>query len=618
MGFEFKRVWINMSANRSVSLALRLTGFAVLASLLALAAPLIWLRAFPGAGAFALVVVALAAVGVVACGLLLTFVNALRPLYRARDAMTVVSREIAQHDMFSRAQNSLDRNLSLLREALYADGEPRVVGDKLYFGDKLINGDFTAVDRVRSAAGGTATVFLSDVRISTNVTKPDGSRAVGTTLAAGPVRDAVLGGGAGYRGEADILGESYFTVYEPLISEGEIVGVLYVGVKKSEFSARLRELEGAAADQTDLGASIGQSVATFKTAAAAQAQAEREAIASRQTSEDARRQQEMARQAAGRAQREVVDALSSALERLSKGDLSQGITADFPAEYTKLKTNFNAALASIRVTMGGVTQGCQAMHQGVGEICQASDDLAQRTERQAARLERTASSLDNITSMVRKTADGADEAGRLVTEARSAAELSGGVIEEAVQAMARIQSSSEQIGEIIGVINEIAFQTNLLALNAGVEAARAGDAGRGFAVVASEVRSLAQRSADAAREIRTLIENSALQVAGGTSVVNQTGRTLSDIATQVIQIDSMVLAIADAAREQAQELDQVNTAIAEMDRDTQQNAAMVEESTAASHALAQEADRLAKSVEHFHIDAKANRPIASSRRRQAA
>jgi methyl-accepting chemotaxis protein len=562
--------------------------------------------------------VAIVAIGLVASGLLLIFVRTLQPLYQARDAMKVVSRELAQHDMFSRAQNSLDRNLSLLREALYADGDPRVVGDKLYFGDKLINGDFTAVDRVRSAAGGTATVFLRDLRISTNVTKPDGSRAVGTTLAAGPVRDAVLGGGTGYRGEAEILGESYFTVYEPLISDGMIVGVLYVGVKKSEFSARIRELEGAADDRMDLGAAIGQSISTFRTAAAAQSQAEREAINSRQVSDDARRQQELARQVASRAQRQVVEALSSALERLSKGDLSQGIDADFPAEYAKLKADFNAAFASLRVTMGGVTQGCQAMHQGVEEICQASDDLAQRTERQAARLERTASSLDNITSTVRKTADGADEAGRLVSQARSAAELSGGVIEEAVQAMARIQSSSEQIGEIIGVINEIAFQTNLLALNAGVEAARAGDAGRGFAVVASEVRSLAQRSADAAREIKKLIENSAQQVAGGTSVVNQTGRTLSDIATQVIQIDSMVLAIADAAREQAQELDQVNTAIAEMDRDTQQNAAMVEESTAASHTLAQEADRLAKSVEHFRIDARSDRVAAQTRRRQAA
>jgi methyl-accepting chemotaxis protein len=607
-----------MIATRSVSLALRLTGFAVLASVVAAAVPLIWLRLFGDAGPLVLGLVAIVAIGLVASGLLLIFVRTLQPLYQARDAMKVVSRELAQHDMFSRAQNSLDRNLSLLREALYADGDPRVVGDKLYFGDKLINGDFTAVDRVRSAAGGTATVFLRDLRISTNVTKPDGSRAVGTTLAAGPVRDAVLGGGTGYRGEAEILGESYFTVYEPLISDGMIVGVLYVGVKKSEFSARIRELEGAADDRMDLGAAIGQSISTFRTAAAAQSQAEREAINSRQVSDDARRQQELARQVASRAQRQVVEALSSALERLSKGDLSQGIDADFPAEYAKLKADFNAAFASLRVTMGGVTQGCQAMHQGVEEICQASDDLAQRTERQAARLERTASSLDNITSTVRKTADGADEAGRLVSQARSAAELSGGVIEEAVQAMARIQSSSEQIGEIIGVINEIAFQTNLLALNAGVEAARAGDAGRGFAVVASEVRSLAQRSADAAREIKKLIENSAQQVAGGTSVVNQTGRTLSDIATQVIQIDSMVLAIADAAREQAQELDQVNTAIAEMDRDTQQNAAMVEESTAASHTLAQEADRLAKSVEHFRIDARSDRAVDRSQRRQAA
>jgi methyl-accepting chemotaxis protein len=607
-----------MTPTRSPSLALRLTIFAAGAGLLAAGAPILWLRLSGTGGYLGLGLVALAAVAAVAALLFLVFSRALQSLDAARDAMGAVSRELAQHEMFSRAQNSLDRNLTLLREALYADGDPRVVGDKLYFGERLINGDFTAVDRVRSIAGGTATVFLGDRRISTNVTKPDGERAVGTTLAAGAVHDAVLGRGTGYRGEAEILGEAYFTVYEPLISEGAVVGVLYVGVKKSEFSARLRELETAANDRLDVGAAMGSSIDTFRTAAAAQAKAEHEAIASRQASEDVRRQQEMARQAAARTQRDVVEALSQALERLSAGDLSQGVDADFPGEYAKLKTDFNAAFASLRATMGGVTQGCQAMHQGVDEICQASDDMAQRTERQAERLERTAASLNQITTTVRQTAIGADQAGKLVSQARSAAELSGGVIEEAVGAMARIQASSEQIGEIISVINEIAFQTNLLALNAGVEAARAGDAGRGFAVVASEVRSLAQRSADAAREIRTLIENSAVQVASGTAVVSQTGHTLSGIATQVIEIDRMVLAIAEAAKEQAQGMDVVNTAIAEMDRDTQQNAAMVEQSTAAAHTLSQESNRLAQSVAHFRIDTQGQPAGRVGGRRQAA
>ncbi|MHB8287123.1 MAG: cache domain-containing protein, partial [Caulobacteraceae bacterium] len=190
-----------MNATLPASLALRLTVSAALASLLAAAAPIAWVRFSGDTSVVAASVVAVVAVVAVTGVLLLVFQRTLQPLHEARDAMSTVSRELAQHEMFSRAQNSLDRNLTLLREALYADGDPRVIDGKLYFGGKLINGDFTAVDRVRSVAGGTATVFLGDERISTNVARPDGSRAVGTSLAAGPVRDAVLGG-AGYRGEA--------------------------------------------------------------------------------------------------------------------------------------------------------------------------------------------------------------------------------------------------------------------------------------------------------------------------------------------------------------------------------------------------------------------------------
>ena len=527
--------------------------------------------------------------------------SAVRPLNGLSREMGAVSQSFVKHETFSRAQNSLDQNLALLREALFALGEPRQVGGDLYFGSHLVNGDFAAVDHVRAAAGGTATIFLGDLRISTNVMRPDGGRAVGTRLAAGPVRDAVLGEGRGYRGEAEILGEAYFAIYEPLVSNGEVIGVLYVGVKKADFE---HGMDPAAKRTGDVVQDMGVAVADFHAAASSAAEAEAEAIRRRQLSEDVRRQQERARQIAVREQREVVEQLSAALERLAAGDFSTGVEAAFPSEYAKLRDDFNNAFAALRKAMTHVRTGCSALRQGSEEIRLAADDLAGRTERQAATLEQTAAALDQITTTVKRTAEGADRAGRLVSNARGAAERSGDVMRQAVSAMDRIQASSQQIAQIIGVIDEIAFQTNLLALNAGVEAARAGDSGRGFAVVASEVRTLAQRSATAAREIKTLIATSGEEVTAGAQVVSQTGEALSQIVGHVVDVDRLVVEIATSAREEARALAQVNTAVNEMDRVTQQNAAMVEQSTAASHALAREADSLTRTVSAFRLGAK--------------
>jgi len=246
-----------------------------------------------------------------------------------------------------------------------------------------------------------------------------------------------------------------------------------------------------------------------------------------------------------------------------------------------------------------VVDNVAAIRSGSSEISQASDDLSRRTEQQAASLEETAAALDEITATVNKTADGARQASSVVQSARGDAEKSGHVVRDAVAAMNAIEQSSTQIGNIIGVIDEIAFQTNLLALNAGVEAARAGDAGRGFAVVASEVRALAQRSAEAAKEIKTLISASGQQVGAGVNLVGQTGEALQRIVSRVAEIDGLVSEISASAQEQATGLQQVNTAVNQMDQVTQQNAAMVEQSTAASHSLAQEADVLAASVSRF-------------------
>jgi methyl-accepting chemotaxis protein len=258
-------------------------------------------------------------------------------------------------------------------------------------------------------------------------------------------------------------------------------------------------------------------------------------------------------------------------------------------------------MSQLRQTMQTVIGRTHGLRSGGQEITQASDDLSKRTEQQAASLEETAAALDQITATVKKTADGAIEARKVVAVAKDDAEKSGAVVRQAVSAMTRIEDSSNQIGQIIGVIDEIAFQTNLLALNAGVEAARAGDAGKGFAVVASEVRALAQRSAEAAKEIKALISASSDQVAQGVDLVGQTGRALARIAEQVAQINGVVSEIAASAQEQATGLHQVNAAVNQMDQVTQQNAAMVEQATAAAHSLREETDALSDLISQFRV-----------------
>jgi len=255
-----------------------------------------------------------------------------------------------------------------------------------------------------------------------------------------------------------------------------------------------------------------------------------------------------------------------------------------------------------------VADAARGIGGGVEEIAQASEDLSRRTEQQAAGLEETAAALDQITATVRQTAEGARRANTAIADAKRESQHSGAVVGRAVSAMGQIEQSSAQISQIIGVIDEIAFQTNLLALNAGVEAARAGDAGRGFAVVASEVRALAQRSAEAAKEIKTLISASTEQVAQGVDLVDQTGHALNAIMQRVEEIDKVMTEIAHSAQEQATGLAQVNVAVNQMDRVVQQNAAMVEESTAATQTLKGEASELLALVARFRLEPHAAAP----------
>jgi len=272
-----------------------------------------------------------------------------------------------------------------------------------------------------------------------------------------------------------------------------------------------------------------------------------------------------------------------------------------PAEYVSLREDFNSSMLTLSGTMTSVSASTRGVRSGAEEITQASDDLSRRTEQQAANLEQTAAALDQITSTVRKSAETAVSASKVVAEAKAEAERSGAVVTQAVTAMNGIEKSSKEIGSIIVTIDEIAFQTNLLALNAGIEAARAGDAGRGFAVVATEVRALAQRSADAAKEIKVLIAASGTQVNSGVDLVGKTGAALNRIVEQVVRLNDLVTDMASSAQAQATGLHQVNTAVNQMDQVTQQNAAMVEQSTAAAHSLAAEAIELTKLTGKFKM-----------------
>ena len=323
----------------------------------------------------------------------------------------------------------------------------------------------------------------------------------------------------------------------------------------------------------------------------------------RAEADEVRRMAEEERAVRGEDTARVADLLEAALTRLADGDLTARVTETFPGRYARLGDQFNAAAERLHSTLGQVSASVVTINNGVTEIGHAADDLARRTEQQAASLDTTATALDEITATVKHSADNAVSVAGSVAAARLDTERSGEVMREAVESMTGIQKSSQQIARIIGVIDEIAFQTNLLALNAGVEAARAGEAGRGFAVVALEVRALAQRSSEAAKEIKTLIGTSTAQVGAGVSLVNRAGEALTRIAAQVTQIDSLVQEIAGSAKEQSVGIGDVNEAVNKMDRVTQQNAAMVEETTAATLSLRSQTEELGRLISSFRTDA---------------
>ncbi|WP_092998440.1 methyl-accepting chemotaxis protein [Rhizobium sp. NFR07] len=365
---------------------------------------------------------------------------------------------------------------------------------------------------------------------------------------------------------------------------------------------------------------VGQmagAVSVFRDNAIERINLEREAQANRSLSEKERAEREAAKAKEAADVKFAVENIATGLSHLSDGNLAYRISQPFTETLDSVRHDFNSSATKLQDAMTRVAQNARGINAGANEIRSAADDLAKRTEQQAASLEETAAALEQITTTVKDAAKRAAEAGSLVARTRQGAERSGEIVQTAVSAMEEIEKSSGEIGNIIGVIDDIAFQTNLLALNAGVEAARAGEAGKGFAVVAQEVRELAQRSANAAKEIKALITTSNEQVRNGVELVGETGEALKTIVTEVQEINRNVAAIVESSQEQSSGLQQINTAVNQMDQDTQKNAAMVEESTAASHGLAREATSLNALLAQFkladgHVAQQPVRPAATS------
>jgi methyl-accepting chemotaxis protein len=339
----------------------------------------------------------------------------------------------------------------------------------------------------------------------------------------------------------------------------------------------------------------------------------RNAVLDRQAarkSEEARRETEieqerrsLAQKAEADARRQhVIDQLSQALTRLSQGDLTSKITQPFDAEYEELRNRFNTSVATLAASISDVMTGAAAVQNGSREIAGATSDLARRTEQQAATIEEAAAAIEEITSTVRNSTQRAGEAADVMAKTMKSAEASSTVVTKAIGAMEQIAASSGEIGTIINVIDTIAFQTNLLALNAGVEAARAGDAGKGFAVVAQEVRDLASRSANAAKEIKALIEKASNHVGHGVELVNSTGQALRDIHGQIMSVSDLIGDISTSAREQMSAIAEVNASVNEMDHVTQKNASMAEETNIACVNLNDEASSLYGAVARFSVE----------------
>jgi methyl-accepting chemotaxis protein len=362
---------------------------------------------------------------------------------------------------------------------------------------------------------------------------------------------------------------------------------------------------------------MARALGVFKQNALSKIEIENRSEAERAEAEEERRRNDLEKQEIDRQINFAVNALASGLGRLAKGDISETIDTPFTGRLEQLRTDFNQSLEHLQDTMTQIRANTYMIQRNAAEMSSAADQLAKRTEQQAASLEETAAAVDQITVTVKQSAEQAEQANTIVADTKGRADTSSVVVASAIDAMGRIEDASGQIVQIIDVIDEIAFQTNLLALNAGIEAARAGEAGKGFAVVAQEVRELAQRSAGAAQQIKELIHKSSTEVSSGSKLVQQTGSVLAEISANIITVAERVSVIALASRDQSNALGEVNSSVNEMDQMTQRNAAMVEETNAATRQLADEADALMQLVNQFKL-APEGRARANTQHHRAA
>lgn len=347
---------------------------------------------------------------------------------------------------------------------------------------------------------------------------------------------------------------------------------------------------------------IAASVAVLKEVRQERSRLSAEAEKMRLQSEQERAERLAADEEVSRAALLAANVIGDALDRLAEGNLVHRIERELDPQAEGMRTNFNQSVVKLRNTLLAIIRVANSLSTGMQSMAEAADEMARRSENQAASLEQTSVALSHITETVRKSAEGATNTRQLVADSKADAEAISGTMERAIIAMNEIERSSQAIGGIVGVVDEIAFQTNLLALNAGVEAARAGEAGRGFAVVAMEVRQLAQRSSDAAREIKGLIATSGTQVKTGVEIVVEAEQGMERIKEKVANINAIMGNIASGASEQANSLKEINIAMAEMDKLTQQNGTMVEKSTVAAHTMSAQASELLRLVQQFRVD----------------